>query len=80
MGEEPETALAMAERHVREAEARIARQAEIIAEMERDNHPEAAAVGRGVLATFQNTLEALRDHFSLVRGLGDAGVVSKPPG
>jgi hypothetical protein len=56
----PEDVLATAERHVREGEKRVARQIVIIEEMDRDNHPEAAAMARVVLVTLQNTLSLMR--------------------
>ncbi len=43
-----ETLLEMVERQIAECEARIARQKAIIEEMDRDNHPNAAATGRRV--------------------------------
>jgi hypothetical protein len=69
----PEDPLAMAERHVREGEVRVARQLVIIEEMDRDNHPEAAAMGRVVLVTLQATLDLMRRHLRTereARGLG----------
>jgi hypothetical protein len=48
----PESHLAMAERHVRGGQARIARQGELLAEMRADNHPCAAAEAEAILATF----------------------------
>ena len=69
----PEDPLAMAERHVREGEVRVARQLVIIEEMDRDNHPEAAAMGRVVLVTLQATLDLMRGHLRMereARGLG----------
>jgi hypothetical protein len=58
----PETPLQQAERHVRQAEAFVSRQERIIAEMDRDGHPEAAARGRAVLETLQRSLELAREH------------------
>ena len=43
-----ETYLDLAQHHVAEAEARVARQKQIINDMERDNHPEAAERARCV--------------------------------
>jgi hypothetical protein len=62
-----ETDLEMAERHVVEAEARIERQKQIIAEMERDNHPEAAERARDLMATFCRTIELMRAHLAELR-------------
>jgi hypothetical protein len=59
----PETTLEWAERHVRQAEAAVARQEEIIAEMDRDGHPEAAARGRKVLETLRVSLRLAREHY-----------------
>jgi hypothetical protein len=52
----------VAERHVRQAEAFVHRQERIVAEMDRDGHPEAAARGRQVLATLRRSLELAREH------------------
>ena len=65
--ESAEDPVAMAERHVREGEARIARQERIIAEMARDDHPEAERMGRVVLQQFQRTLELMREHLEALR-------------
>ena len=54
--------LLVAERHVREAEARIARQREIIVEMDRDKHPQAAKVGRELLNTLLQSLDVAKQH------------------
>lgn len=67
----PEDPRALAERHVREGEARVARQLVLIEELERDNHPEAAAVARAVLATLQTTLGLMRDHLRTEQGAPD---------
>ncbi|MBL6454571.1 hypothetical protein JMJ55_04490 [Belnapia sp. T6] len=61
----PEDALALADRHVREGEERVTRQLAIIDEMDRDNHPEAAAIARVVLATLQTTLDLMREHLRM---------------
>ena len=57
----PEDALAQAERHVREGEARIARQIALIEELDRNGHQQAADTARTVLETFQDVLETWRD-------------------
>ena len=57
-----EDPLAQAERHVREAEERIGRQLEIIAELDRDGHDRMAAKARHLLAIFQQTLGLAHDH------------------
>jgi hypothetical protein len=46
----------MAERHIAEGEARVTRLEGIIRELDRDNHPRAAMLGRSVLATFRASL------------------------
>lgn len=67
-----EDVLAMAERHVREGEARISRQEEIIAEMDRDNHPHAAEMGRKLLATYREFLRLSREHLEAERAARSA--------
>jgi len=57
----------MAERHVREAEDRIARQLEIIAELELNRHFEAAQRGRELLAALTEILMTARRHVQLER-------------
>jgi len=59
--------LELAERHVVEAEVRIARQQQLIDRMERDKHPEVAARARAILVTFNATLELMREHLELLR-------------
>jgi hypothetical protein len=54
-----ETELEMARCNVREREERLARQAEIVAEMERDN-PEAATLSKQLLDLLQSTLDLAR--------------------
>jgi hypothetical protein len=57
-----ETPVVEARRHVREGEARIQRQIELLAELERDGHEEAARRARELLATMTETLIAARQH------------------
>ncbi len=57
-----------AERYVRECEARVARLKVIIFEMERDNHPNAAAMSRKVLRTMEETLHLSRQTLELMKG------------
>ena len=52
-----ETVLDMARRHVREGAERIARQEEILVELDSGNYPEAAALGRAVLETMRSSLD-----------------------
>jgi hypothetical protein len=56
----PEDALAQAERHIREGEARIARQIALIEKLDRDGHEHVADTARELLETFQNVLENWR--------------------
>lgn len=56
----PETVLKMARRHVREGEARLARQAAIVAELAKDHHAEAVALGSQVLVTIRTSLDAMK--------------------
>ena len=55
-----ETGLDKINRHIATAEALIARQVALIAELRRDGHPEAAARGDDLLATLHKTLEMMR--------------------
>lgn len=52
--------LALADRHIVEAEERIARQLEIIAELARDGHSTATA--EALLTTFRATLTGMKAH------------------
>ncbi|MBL6459469.1 hypothetical protein JMJ55_29595 [Belnapia sp. T6] len=63
----PEDALAMAERHVREGEGRVARQIAIVEQMNGDNRPEAAAAARTLLVTLETTLDLMREHLRIER-------------
>jgi hypothetical protein len=58
----PEDLLAMAQRHIREGEARVARQEEIIAILRRDGHAAAAARGEAVLVQMRRALDLSRRH------------------
>ena len=53
--------LAQAEAHVAQGESHIARQKEIVAELERDGHPDAAQSARELLATFEMTQKSHLD-------------------
>ena len=57
--------LKMALRHVREGEAHVARQKQIIAELRRDRHPTLEA--EKLLETFEQTLKAHQDGLAVVR-------------
>jgi len=50
--------LAQAETHVVQGESHLARQKEIVAELERDGHEEAAQAARDLLATFELTQQS----------------------
>ena len=58
----PEDALAQAERHVREGEARITRQVALIEELDRTGHEHAADTARELLETFRKLLQTWRGH------------------
>jgi len=60
----PETVLEMARRHVFEGEERLARQIALVAKLERDNHPEAAALGSKVLEAIHLSLDMSKRHLS----------------
>lgn len=62
-----ETRLEMAERHVVEGEARVARQREILAEIVEHNHPEAAERARALLAAMEHSLRLGREHLDRLR-------------
>jgi hypothetical protein len=57
--------LAMAERHVPEGLRNIARQREIVAELERDGHD--ATLARELLAAFEVTQPAHGDHLATIK-------------
>lgn len=52
--------LRMARRHLTEGEARVARQAELVRELEADGHP--AELARDLLRVFRETLDQMRAH------------------
>jgi hypothetical protein len=54
-----ESELEIARRHVREGEARVARQEEIVADLERAGHTKATEHGRMVLETIGISLTAM---------------------
>ena len=55
----------MVEQHIREAETHIARQHQIIAELQRDGCPTVAA--ESLLQVFQQTLVSHKDHADRLR-------------
>jgi hypothetical protein len=58
----PETPRNETDRHIREAEERIARQEALVAKLERRGHAAAAKHAGHVLGTLQQTLETARGH------------------
>lgn len=57
-----ETTLEMTERHVRESEARVARQEALLAELQRDGHTgHVLELGAALLDTLRATLELARE-------------------
>ena len=72
MSDRPDTELEMARRHVREGGERIARLEAIVAALERNNHPTAAARGRNLLETMLSILDTQRRHLREIekRNLG----------
>ena len=58
----PETPLAMAERHVAEGEIRIRGQEALLAELERNGHDAAAITARELLAQMREFLDLSRAH------------------
>jgi hypothetical protein len=57
----PEHLLSRAERHVRESEERVARQAAIVEKLSKTDHEWAAETARIGLATMETSLELARD-------------------
>lgn len=64
MAEDP---LAMAERHVREFEANVARQRVILDEMIREDHPTEAEQAKAALATYEDSLRLAHEHLRMER-------------
>jgi hypothetical protein len=64
MNDHTETLLEIAQRHVREGEERLARQAEIVAQLKRMNDPAAAALANTVLDTIRSSLTLMKGHLS----------------
>jgi hypothetical protein len=62
-----ETVLEQAERHRREADARIARQETILAELERAGSLELLETARSLLTILRETRKAMRDHLEIER-------------
>jgi hypothetical protein len=57
-----ETAVELARRHVQEAEQRVQRQRERVEQQRRDGHDSAST--QELLAIFEESLTALRDHLN----------------
>ena len=74
MSEQSEGHLAVAERHVRDGEVRIARHLVLIEELDRYGHPEAAAEGRELVATLQRILDLTRTHLRFEKDLERTGL------
>ena len=62
-----EDRLAQADRHVRENERRIAKQAALVERLETDGHAVAAMRARKLLATFRSMNAVARNHLRLER-------------
>jgi hypothetical protein len=66
MAEDP---VVVAERHVRSGEARVARQITLIAELEKNSHPQEVAQARDLLAVLQRNLELAHEHLRIEQDL-----------
>jgi hypothetical protein len=63
----PETLLDMARRHVREGRARVVRQEEIVAALDRDIHYRSqAALAREILASLHTSLDLMKRHLRAI--------------
>lgn len=67
MAHTSEDRLAQAERHVRENERRIAKQAALVERLETDGHVVPATKARKLLATFRSMNAIARDHLRIER-------------
>lgn len=56
--------LALARRHVAEAERRIDEQVKRIKELRRDGHDSSAAAGQRLLVVFEESLRLMREHLA----------------
>ena len=74
----PEHLLSRAERHVRESEERVARQAAIVEKLSKTDHEWAAETARIGLATMETSLELARDRLRAVRARADGGLPPIP--
>jgi hypothetical protein len=60
-----ETLMEQAERHVREADERVARQEAILADLERAGSLELLETARSLLTILRGTRKAMRDHLEI---------------
>ena len=72
--------LDLCERHVREGEDRVLRQIELVGQLERDGHTEAACRGRELLAVLTESLELARRHLVMEMRLGQGTESPGPSG
>jgi len=68
---EPANPLAQAERQVREAEARVARQRAMIVALAKDSHRDEARLAARVLVRFEDHLHLAREDVQLERWVHD---------
>ena len=61
-----ETTIEMARRHVREGEARVARQIALVDELRADGHERAVATAEGLLIQLKVALASQREHLRLL--------------
>jgi hypothetical protein len=54
--------VAVAQQHVIEAEGHVARQRDVLTELERDAHAKAAELARAILQNLERSLELAREH------------------
>ncbi|WP_424139109.1 hypothetical protein [Roseomonas chloroacetimidivorans] len=66
-----ETPLEIAERHVRDGEARMERQAEIVVQLIRGGHAEAAELANDLLQLMGKSLALAREHLRLEREISE---------
>jgi hypothetical protein len=70
----PEDSLAKAERHIRDGEARVARQIALVEKLDRGGHEHAADMARKLLAASQRALEIWRaDYLRIERRMRGQG-------
>ena len=65
--DDPENDLQMAERHVREGEARVSRQLTLVRKLDAENRHSEARMARELLGTMTETLNAARRHLQIER-------------